>query len=474
MKNLLTIISVIVIRVILEYALIADHSLEPFQSILSISLFFLTIFSAALLIAVYSTKCKPSEALAFLAKISPLILLPLLIDVIASAGQPVYYGYATTTPSLEKLASLCYSCEGLTIGIKIEVIAFLAAMAYFVYSRTRKALNAAASAIALYACLFAMLFIPQILFNPADLSRPVVLNETLALYAIATTLLTLALLCLENKKTFFAFASKPRLSRSLHYVALFLTGAFLTKSTLIPLEASIRLLAGILSTVFAFQAAGLLNDFFDEKIDAVNKSNRPLANNKKLFETALFFFLSLAFINSLAIGYEFTLLLAAGLCLSFLYSSPPLRLRNHFTTASLSIALISTLAIYAGASAVSINPSQAFNLIPLNLAAMFFISVLLASNVKDLKDEKGDAANGVKTIPVLLKEKSRLALSLLVALAFLIVPLLSTLALLPYAVLFTLTASAALLFVKNPLSAEAWFFTSYFLLLLSFLFVYKP
>lgn len=473
MNAVVTLLSVILVRVVLEYALVADHSFEPFQSLLIISLFFIFTFAAAVLLAAIFASTKPSKALDFLAKISPLILLPLLLDVLLNLGGEVYYSFDAAGPTLEKFLSFCGNCEGITVGIRVEVLLFLAAMGYFVHANSKNVLKTLASVLLLYGGLFILTFMPFFAsVQPSHSFRPVAFNVASAFYAVGTAAIVLVLAWLENKNAFKKLASNSRVSRALHYVALFLAGVLVAGSELFPLEAGLRVFAGAFSIFFAFQTALVVNDYFDKKIDASNNSRRPVQENPKLLLPSLFFFLALALLNALPLGYEFTVLVLACLAISFVYSAPPLRLRNHFVPASFSIAAISVLVLFAGASAVTLKPSEVFQQIPFNLVVMFFASVFLASNVKDLKDVEGDERHGVKTIPVLFPKHCRKVLCVLIALAFLSTSFLSTLKLLPYAVFFTLTSCAAVLAVKKPSSVEAWFFSSYFALLAAFLATY--
>ncbi len=126
----------------------------------------------------------------------------------------------------------------------------------------------------------------------------------------------------------------------------------------------------------------------------------------------------LAFLFAALIGYVAIVLTAASLCLSILYSAPPLRLKRYPFVASSTIAVFALIIFSLGFC--SGQPTRGF---PTSLALVILVSYNLAINTKDLKDYEGDKNSGVFTLPVLLgQRRGRIAIGALDFVAYLAVP----------------------------------------------------
>lgn len=152
------------------------------------------------------------------------------------------------------------------------------------------------------------------------------------------------------------------------------------------------------STVLLAAAGYIINDYYDVKIDYVNKPDRVIVGKVLKRRVVLFWH---SFLNFTAIGIAFFFLnwkIAAihfaSAFLLWIYSNQLKRLPfiGNFTVALLTGISISIIGIYFGQKAVLINIYAVF---------AFGIS-LIREIIKDMEDWKGDATFGCKTLPIIL------------------------------------------------------------------------
>jgi 4-hydroxybenzoate polyprenyltransferase len=211
--------------------------------------------------------------------------------------------------------------------------------------------------------------------------------------------------------------SKSLLStRSFLYMAIAVMGVVLGGGGLIP-----GLLA-VACALILWQIAVSINQVTDVSEDIISKRDNPVVSaaisQQDMISIALGY-CGLAFLFAALIGYIAIVLTAASLCLSILYSAPPLRLKRYPFVASSTIAvfalIVLSLGFYSG------QPTTEF---PTSLALVILVSYNLAINTKDLKDYEGDKNSGVFTLPVLLgQRRGRIAIGALDFVAYLAVPL---------------------------------------------------
>jgi 4-hydroxybenzoate polyprenyltransferase len=151
-----------------------------------------------------------------------------------------------------------------------------------------------------------------------------------------------------------------------------------------------------LSTVFLAAAGYIINDYYDVKIDYVNKPNRVIVG-KVLKRRVVLFSHSLLNFTAIGIGFYLNLKIAAihftSAFLLWLYSNQLKRLPfiGNLTVAFLTGISISIVSIYFGQKAILIN-----------IYAVFAFSIsLIREIIKDMEDWKGDATFGCKTLPII-------------------------------------------------------------------------
>ena len=194
-----------------------------------------------------------------------------------------------------------------------------------------------------------------------------------------------------------------RPERVLHYDALVLLGVALqVRATGILPEAQplLAILGLLVALCYAAVFAIVSNNIEDLAIDRISNARRPLASGaielvryRRLGRLALVIALLLASL----VGPVALAAVAAVTSVYTLYSCPPFRLKRVPVFAKLMIGANS--AILAAAGFVLSGGHWADFPLPWLLYLVFAVG--LAANFIDLKDTAGDAADGVRTLPVL-------------------------------------------------------------------------
>ena len=180
------------------------------------------------------------------------------------------------------------------------------------------------------------------------------------------------------------------------FIAAFITG------TLQPWQ---KVLIAVLSGGIITAAANTINDYFDLKIDRINKPHRPLPAGKIAPISALFFStaefivgigLSI-FINLTAFVIAFTISI-----ILFFYS---FKLKRLPLWGNLTVSFASAMAfIYGG---VAVNRIK-LTVVP---AAFAFFYHFGREIIKDIQDMEGDARNNARTFPLVFGKVAALRLT---------------------------------------------------------------
>jgi geranylgeranylglycerol-phosphate geranylgeranyltransferase len=150
-------------------------------------------------------------------------------------------------------------------------------------------------------------------------------------------------------------------------------------------------------SAFLISAGGnSINDFFDVRIDRINKPYRPLPRGDISLSSALGFSIALFLSGiTLSLWIKAASIGVAGLAcgLLIIYSSI---LKKRFLWGNLTVSLVSALAfIYGG----MVTDDFRLSLIP---AAFAFLFHLGREILKDLEDREGDFSSGASTLPIVL------------------------------------------------------------------------
>ncbi|MBF9251758.1 geranylgeranylglycerol-phosphate geranylgeranyltransferase [Pontibacter sp. 172403-2] len=174
-----------------------------------------------------------------------------------------------------------------------------------------------------------------------------------------------------------------------------------------------------LSTVLIAAAGYIINDYYDVKIDAINKPERMLVGKAIRRRRAMFAHLVLStagVVIGLALAIPVGLINMGAVLLLWGYSA---RLKKMLLVGNVVIALLSAsmllvVAVY----------DDALNKITLGYALFAFLISLIREIIKDMEDMKGDASFDCRTLPIVAGiRNTKLVLYPLVALflAFLLV-----------------------------------------------------
>lgn len=147
--------------------------------------------------------------------------------------------------------------------------------------------------------------------------------------------------------------------------------------------------------VFTVTGAGnVINDYFDHRIDAINKPERPIPSGRISLKTALIYSISffiigiiIAFVISLTLGI--IAFLSSFLMIWYAHSLKRMRIIGN-----LSISFLTGLCFVFGGIAVH----QV--LISIYLGFFAFLMTMAREIVKDMEDVEGDKVDGAHTLPI--------------------------------------------------------------------------
>ncbi len=184
------------------------------------------------------------------------------------------------------------------------------------------------------------------------------------------------------------------------------------------------LLMAIISGVFTFQVlvacivvflitgfGNAINDYFDYKIDAINKPLRPIPSGRISLKTAGYYSLALAlFGNILAflfLGLVPELIALVTTLLMFYYAHT---LKKKLLIGNIAISFLTGLSFVFGGIVVGVIITSVY------LGFYAFLTTMMREIVKDMEDIKGDEIEGANTLPIAygMKSSSILAASFMV------------------------------------------------------------
>ncbi len=160
--------------------------------------------------------------------------------------------------------------------------------------------------------------------------------------------------------------------------------------------ASAALAAAVLNA-----GSNALNQICDLELDRVNKPRRPLPSGELTIRQAAAFTIlcyGVALLLAATVNLETFVIYAAAAVGTWMYSSPPLRLRNHYFWSNFTIALFRGALLKVAGWAV-LSPVTT-RVEPWYIGGIFFFFLLGAAGTKDFSDMEGDRAGGSLTLPV--------------------------------------------------------------------------
>jgi 4-hydroxybenzoate polyprenyltransferase len=152
-----------------------------------------------------------------------------------------------------------------------------------------------------------------------------------------------------------------------------------------------------ISTVLIAAAGYIINDYYDVKIDYINKPERVVIGKSITRRFAILFHVLLS-IGGISIGFYLSWWLAAinmlSVFLLWLYSN---NLKRLPFVGNMTVALLTGLAIYV----VDVLYRTHSSLVIIYAVFAFFMT-LVREIIKDIEDLKGDNSFGCKTLPIVL------------------------------------------------------------------------
>lgn len=457
-KALATIFTVILLRLFLENF----SSLGPqgyftliYGVVLHVPLFYISVIALLALTFVFFAKLDIRQAINLGVLFSPIILIAPIVDLLFTGGAGANTAYLFFNNFNEAIFDFFaffgkFTDPGVTLGMRVEVFAALAGVAYLIYFRTKNIKRTITGVLFCYFIIFLYLAFPGfivVLFDPnnylaisqkagldafslvfndlfsSSLLNTVHFTETLSDNAallfnqrfdiLCSRILWLALLfqCgaifyLKNKQLFFSWLGNLRWERIFYYLILSVLGIFegfslYSSGYTFGFIDILGLLIFFVLIALSFWLAVGINDIADLKTDSISNPGRPLIKKtitEKEQKAINLFLLVFIIVGSLLINTWVLVLLLLFQGVYFIYSSPPFRLKRVFGLSSLLVGFNALLVVMAGFYFVS--PEQTLVAFPLHVLIMILFGFTLGVNIKDIKDYEGDKAENIDTIPV--------------------------------------------------------------------------
>ncbi len=444
-----------------------------------------------------------------------LVWLAPLLDLLISWGDGFGMAYLSQQPSMLFASWLTFfgplELPGATPGVRIEIALMVLLVAAYTKISTKSFSKAFIAAVGGYTIIFLWGSLPSVVFavatafgyaastlsdinavafffmeaiqtslisthalHPttvlisADRAYEVFFNISLSqVYYLVIPIILAGVMRLICPKWLSAVWGNIRPERVGHYMMMAVVGMGLAVGfadadpTLSWLNA-LTVLTLLIAVASAWLYAVAQNDLADTKIDKKTNSSRPLISGAVSAEQMRYtswFFLTWTLLGGYLVSHYALYLLATYIALSHVYSMPPLRLRRFPLLSTFLIGLASLSAVMAGF--YTFSPDQTVDAFPISWIVLIVVIFTMAANLKDVKDRKGDAADGVVTLPVIFGDKKgRLVIGALLALSFLLVPtLLATNAIWIPTIIGA--AAAVGLMIKEPFN-EKWIFGLYY------------
>lgn len=190
-----------------------------------------------------------------------------------------------------------------------------------------------------------------------------------------------------KKIKYFIIITRP-VNFAISFLSLIVAGLICNNNQL-----NLNIIFAAVSAAFVGSAGNIINDFFDIKIDKINRPNRILPSNKLSLNEAQTEFVVLniaAVILSFFINNYALLIVIFSITVIFSYSA---YFKKIPLLGNIVVSFFTGLAfIYGGAAVENISAA----VIP---AVFAFTTNLIRELIKDIEDIKGDAANNVFTYP---------------------------------------------------------------------------
>jgi chlorophyll synthase len=162
------------------------------------------------------------------------------------------------------------------------------------------------------------------------------------------------------------------------------------------------LIAGVLlAGPLVCGASQVVNDWYDRNVDAINEPGRPIPSGRMPGQSGLFLAIGWTLLSLLVgtvLGTWGFVATVVGLILAWLYSAPPIRLKQNGWWGNSAVALsYEGLPWFTGAAVMT---ASAPDLRVILLAVLYSLGAHGIMTINDFKSLEGDRKMGVRTLPV--------------------------------------------------------------------------
>lgn len=210
-----------------------------------------------------------------------------------------------------------------------------------------------------------------------------------------------------------------RISRPINLLmvafAQLMTAYFLVETNRVglPVLQDYRLYLLVLSTVMITAAGYMINDYYDVKIDYVNRPHEVVVG-KSIKRRMVIFLHTILNFTAIGLGYLVSPWIALinffAAFLLWLYSN---RLKSEPFIGNLTVAFLTALAIYL----VGYH-YQKSELLVMTYAIFAFFLNLIREIIKDIEDRPGDRKHGCRTLPIVIGFRKTKQVIFLIAIGF--------------------------------------------------------
>ncbi|MEQ1561419.1 MAG: UbiA family prenyltransferase [Nitrospira sp.] len=433
-------------------------------------LFFLSLTIGTSIILGYFTKDYTVSPKIILFGL-PLLWLAPIVDIIFSHGKGYRMMYVFDTGNRIIFNFFTFFgtnfTSGATYGMRIGIALSIIGIGFYIWLQSKKIVKSVLGALVIYILVFIVGSLPGVIYTLSHINSSTSTNSEVVFYLekiinqstiyhntlregvssvsrgrlieltfdklISQILFILSfvfagfLFWKIDSKKFWVIIKNARLERVNFYTASLLCGmgfAYINNlgNKLVWID-----IFGVLCLIFSWISLWMYavhtNDVIDIEIDKISNKNRPLVKkevDKEEMGDIGKAWLAFALLGSWCAGFYPFFMSLVYVATSYIYSSPPLRLRRFPIVSSFLIGIACLSTILAGFFFISVYKQiQAF---PILLAVGIVVMVTLAINFKDIKDIEGDKENGIVTLPILFGKNGVKVVAVCFAISILTVP----------------------------------------------------
>ncbi|MFP4403894.1 MAG: UbiA family prenyltransferase [Candidatus Woesearchaeota archaeon] len=403
---ILTFFFIVCIRCLLEIFSINKYpSIEFHYHYL---LFYIVVLIPLIILFYFATREKIEKVSKIVLSFFITIFIGPIIDLLFFYGKDykIEYLYPANTENLliSFITFFGNIKPPLSLGIRIEIAIILILSFIYFYIKTQKIIRSLFFVLLEYIIFFIFFSTPFFLFKISEYININVYNQINfhTFYLLNIFIFLIFLYYLYNKNKFIAIFKDSRFLRIGHFCLLFVLGIIIALDgnynlTIIDF---IKIFIIFIIIILAWFFSVFTNNISDFKIDLISNKNRPLIKGiitKKDYIILSIFSFIFVILFSILIDYYILFLALVFISVYFLYSMPPLRLKQIPLFSKVMIAFNTLICFLMGYYFITENFNAPFEYI---VFIMVFFSLII--NFIDIKDYKGDKSQNILTLPTLL------------------------------------------------------------------------